>query len=349
MKAFSLKDFMDLRKPLSHLTFLIFSFSGTLIVTLTGIYPDLSSFSFSLFFLLFAQLEVFIYLGNILFAKLNFDRRPGEITRIVLIRFLIFMAGCLVLSMILFMLIRYAGLLIKSEDTSKVVFNFFHYGFRGWLKSTLAGLFVGALIFIVLLWQSSLLREQKLREENLIFQNETLKNQINPHFLFNSLNTLSSLIVNQPETAERFIGRLSSIYRYILENGRKDKITLQSELTFIIDYFELHKVREEKKIVLSVDAPDVANYMIMPVSLQILVENAIKHNMATRDNPLSISIYIEEDYIVVKNNLQKMAVQYKTTKIGLKNLAERSKLITGKDMIIGETKSDFIVKIPLLK
>ena len=150
-------------------------------------------------------------------------------------------------------------------------------------------------------------REQKLREENLIFQNETLKNQVNPHFLFNSLNTISSLIHSQPEAAEKFINNLSSFYRYILENGQKDKVPLRSELDFLKEYFSMHEVRDEKKIFLNIDVMEPGNYEILPVSLQILLENAIKHNIATRENPLTISIYIEDQSIVVKNNLQKMS------------------------------------------
>jgi two-component system, LytTR family, sensor kinase len=349
MKAPVLYDFLNLRKPVSHITFLIFSLLVTIITAFTGKSSGLPAVSFSLFILLFAQLEVFIYFGNRLFADLNFDRSPGEITRIVLFRFLIFLAGCLLVSMILFILLQYAGLWIKEEDLSKVVYNFIHFGIRIWFKSTIKGLSVGAIIFIVLLWQASLKREQKLREENLIFQNETLKNQVNPHFLFNSLNTLSSLISTQPETADRFISRLSSIYRYILENSQKDKVPLQSELTFVSDYYELHKVRDEEKILLTINAPEAGRFEILPVSLQILIENAIKHNMATRESPLKISIYIENQHVIIKNNLQKMAVQLQSTKIGLKNLTERVRLITGEVLIIEETNTDFIVKVPLLK
>lgn len=348
MKVPALFDFLNLRKPVSHITFLIFSLIVTIIVAFTGKYPDQPPFSFSLFFMLFAQLEMFIYIGNRLFAELNFDKNPGEITRVVLVRFMIFIAACLLVSMILFIIVLYAGLWIQGADMSKVIYNFIHIGFREWFKSTISGLSVGALIFIVLLWQSSLRREQKLREENLIFQNETLKNQVNPHFLFNSLNTLSSLITTQPETADRFISKLSSIYRYILENSQKDKVPLPSELTFVSDYFDLHKIRDEEKIVLTINAPDADRFEILPVSLQILIENAIKHNMATRESPLKISIYIENQHVIIKNNLQKMAVQLKSTKIGLKNLAERVRLMTRKVLIIEETNTDFIVKIPLL-
>ena len=102
-------------------------------------------------------------------------------------------------------------------------------------------------------------------------------------------------------------------------------------------------------MVLSIDYSDAEIYQILPVSLQILLENAIKHNIATRDNPLKISIYFEGQYIVVKNNLQKKATQMKSTGIGLKNLAERVRLISGKDLIIEETNDSFIVKLPLLK
>jgi sensor histidine kinase YesM len=349
MKAPALYDFMNLRKPVSHITFLVFSLLVTIIFAFTGKFPGPLPFSFSVFIMVFVQLEVFIYLGNWLFAKLDFDRSPGEITRIVLIRFLIFLAACLLASMILFILLQYSVLWIKGKDISKVLYNFIHYDFSEWFKSTISGLSVGALIFIILLWQTSLKREQNLREEKLIFQNETLKNQVNPHFLFNSLNTLSSLIITHPDVAERFIIRLSSIYRYILENSQKDKVPLPSELAFISEYYDLHKVRDEEKILLSINAPDADKFEILPVSLQILLENAIKHNMATRENPLVISVYIEGNNIVVKNNLQKMSVQLKSTKIGLKNLAERIRLIGGEELIIEETHNDFIVKVPLLK
>jgi LytS/YehU family sensor histidine kinase len=211
-----------------------------------------------------------------------------------------------------------------------------------------AGLSLGAVIFGFLLWQTSLRREQKLREENLIFQNQTLKAQVNPHFLFNSLNTLSSLIVTNPETAEKFLARLSQIYRYITENSTLDKVFLEHELRFIHDYFFLHQIRDENKIILDDTIRESGKYCILPVSLQVLVENAIKHNMATREKPLVIKIFLEGDMIVVKNNLQKMPGALKSTGIGLKNLSERIKLLTGKDIQVNESQNEFTVKMPLL-
>ena len=348
MKSVPLYNFLNLRKPVSHIAFLIFSLVVTFIISLTGIYNGHSSFSFSVLIMLFVQLEVFIYLGTGLFADLNFDKSPGEITRIVFFRFLIFLGGCMLVSIILFILLQYAGLWLGGEDISKVFYDFIHFGIKGWFNSTISGLTFGAVIFIVLLWQASLRREQKLREENLIFQNETLKNQVNPHFLFNSLNTLSALVATQPEVAEEFIGRLSSIYRYILEYSSKDKVPLSTEIAFIKDYFFLHKIRDDGKIQLKVNVDENDNSEILPVSLQILVENAIKHNKATRESPLKILIYTENKHIIVKNNLQKMAVRLNSTQIGLRNLAQRVSLLSGKVLIIEETDTDFTVKIPLL-
>ncbi len=299
--------------------------------------------------MLIVQLEVFIYFGYRLFSKLKFDKSPGEITREVVVRFMVFLAACLLFSMIIFIILKYSELFLRGESVSTALHDFFYDQFSGWFRSTLAGLSIGALIFIVFLWQDSLAREQKLREENLIFQNETLKSQVNPHFLFNSLNTISSLVQTQPDLAERFINSLSSIYRYILENGQKDKVPLTYELEFITDYYNLHKVRDEEKILLSIDVPDAEKYKILPVSLQILLENAIKHNIATRENQLRIRVYLENEFIVVKNNLQRKATQLNSTAIGLNNLSRRVSLITGKEMVIEEADNYFTVKLPLLK
>ncbi len=340
-------NILNQRKPLSHISFLVFSLLVSVVLSVTGKNENFS-FSPGVFIMLFVQLEVFIFLGTKLFADLTFDQSPAEITRIVVSRFILFMSGCMIASMILFILLQYAGLLLAGADISNVPGDFFHNGIRSWFKSTIKGLSLGGVIFIVLLWQASLKREQKLREEKLIFQNETLKNQVNPHFLFNSLNTLSSLIPTQPDVAEEFTNRLSSIYRYILEYSTSDRVPLNIELAFIKDYFFLHKIRDEGKIQLQVNIDENEKYEILPVSLQILVENAVKHNKATRESPLKISIYIDDNFIIVKNNLQKMSGQMKSTQVGLKNLGQRVNLISRKALIVEETADEFIVKIPLL-
>lgn len=349
MKTLSLFDFFDQKKPYSHISFLLLSLIVTVIMGVFSGFKVIPSDLISIFIMIFIQVEVFIYVGNLLFSSLNFDQRPREITRIVLFRFSIFIAACLLVSMLLYIMLKFIIGFIRGEDLSRLIPGFFRDEWHSWFRSTIKGLTLGAIIFVVLLWQTSLRREQKLREENLIFQNETLKSQVNPHFLFNSLNTISSLVQTQPETAERFINNLSAIYRYIIENGQKDSVPLKSELEFITGYYSLHKIRDEEKILLTVDVPEAEKFSILPVSLQILLENAIKHNIATRDNPLRISVYTQGGFICVKNNLQIKATQLKSTGTGLKNLSERVRLITGREMIIDENDSFFTVKLPLVK
>jgi len=349
MKKFTLERFLDQRKPFSHLLYILI----TIVVVILVVLKNRSSMTFTdimLFFLLgLLQLEIFIFVARMIFKDLNTNITGQEFTRIVIVRFVVFIILCFVAAFVLILFFKLFIGLIKGAETSIIIRNFFGNEFSAWFKSTLGGLSFGAIVFIIIQWQDALKREQKLREENLVFQNETLKSQINPHFLFNSLNTVSSLIQSDPEKAEQFITNLSSVYRYVLENVQKDMVPLHSELDLLNRYFDLHRVRDEEKISLTIDYSDAGNYRILPVSLQILLENAIKHNSATRGNPLKISVYFEDQYIVVKNNLQKKATQLKSTGIGLKNLAERVRLVTGKALIIEENNNFFIAKIPLLK
>jgi sensor histidine kinase YesM len=331
-----------------HLAIILVSVIISVISSLSGSRELFSEYTISLFILLVIQLELFILIARRIFKELQPMPTRKELTRTVLLRFCLFMVICFITALIINLLFILITDLIHGFASIDSIISFFESKFGMWFKSTMGGLLFGAAIFIIVQWQDALKREQQLREENLIFQNETLKNQVNPHFLFNSLNTLSSLISTQPETADRFINRLASIYRYILENSSKNKVPLKSELIFIEDYFYLHKIRDDDKITLEISVQAPEKYEVLPVSLQILVENAINHNMATRDNPLRIIIYTEKDYIVVKNNLQKKAIQLKSTGIGLRNLKERIRLTTGKVVLIDGANSEFVVKIPLI-
>jgi sensor histidine kinase YesM len=349
MVKLTFQNILDQRKIQAHIAIILFTFLIILIiVVLKSDYNSIKNY-LDACILIFVQVEIFIFMASKIFREMRPGITSKEFTRIILTRWSIFYFACFIIAFAVIVFFMYAKQIMTGGSTAGLISNFFHFQFRSWLKSTASGLSAGTIVFLIIQWQDALKREQKLREQNLIFQNETLKTQINPHFLFNSLNTLSALISTRPKTADWFIGRLSSIYRYILENGQKDKVSLKSEMDFISDYFELHKIRDEGKIILEIDTHNADNFMILPVSLQILVENAIKHNMATRENPLKISIYVEDQLIVVKNNLQKMPTQFKSTMIGLKNLGERLRLNTGKEMIIEETNNNFIVKLPLLK
>lgn len=348
MKTFSIENIIDQRKLPVHILIAFISIIFTVLFSLGKTGGILSGFQIQFFLLLLFQIEAFLFIASRVFRKIRPVYTRKEVTRIILIRFSLFFVICFFTALFIFIFFMYFSSLLHGYNSADVIGNFLKYEFKGWFKSTIAGLLFGAAIFIIIQWQDALKSIQKLVEQNLIFQNETLKNQINPHFLFNSLNTLSSLVSTQPEMAEKFINRLASIYRYILENSSKDKVPLELELAFIRDYFFLHKIRDDEKIVLEIQATDSGKFEILPISLQGLIENAIKHNKATREESLKIVIFIEGNEIVVKNNLQKMASQIRSTGIGLKNLAERVKLITGKDLVIEETNTYFQVKMPLL-
>ena len=348
MEKLNPENWLDQRKLLSHLIIGTLTLLVVLFVAIKFKTTDNYTSYLGFGLLLIIQIEIFVFIGAKIFKKLKTGVGRAELTRTVLLRLMLFLVICFFAALITVLTYSYLITWIRKGDMSVVFDNFMEYEFKTWVKSTISGLSIGAVIFIVILWQDALKREQKLREENLIFQNETLKNQVNPHFLFNSLNTLSALIPTRPEIAETYTSKLALIYRYILENSTKEKIPLENELAFIENYFYLHKIRDEGKILLDITVSDTGKYEILPVSLQILVENAVKHNMATREKPLRISVYSEPGYIIVENNLQKMSVSEKSTNTGLKNLSERIRIFTGRNLIINETSKIFQVKIPLI-
>lgn len=198
------------------------------------------------------------------------------------------------------------------------------------------------------------LTEKKVQEQQIVAKTETakyesLKSQIDPHFLFNSLNVLTSLISENPQQAEKFTTKLSKVYRYVLEQKNKDLIELDEELQFAKTYMELLKMRFENAV--SFEIPEKASnptYKIIPLSLQLLLENTIKHNVVSEENPLKVTITEKNGYLVVQNNYNPKTILEKGTKVGLNNIVERYGLITLRNVLIDKTPSNFTVKLPLL-
>lgn len=203
--------------------------------------------------------------------------------------------------------------------------------------------------FFYILWNKSVKREQMLMEEKLRFQYSNLKSQVNPHFLFNTLNTISELVYQDVKQADHFIQQLSGIYRYILENENNELITLDKEIDFVKRYFDLQQVRDADKILLEIDLHEADQWMIIPVSLQGLVENAIKHNSCSKNSPLKIKITRENECVVVSNNIQRKNIMENSTRIGLNNLKKRVNHIMNKELVYIEEKNEFNVKIPVMQ
>jgi len=199
-------------------------------------------------------------------------------------------------------------------------------------------------------WKISLIQTEQLKRENIQSQFEALKNQIDPHFLFNSMNTVYSLIDTDPGKAKEFITKFSKTYRHVLDVKEKVVVLLKDEIEFLNSYIFLQKIRHEGnlEISISIDAHELNNY-IPPLSLQMLVENAIKHNVVSEKMPLKIQIYINEEYLYVKNNLQLKTDIPESTKIGLNNLTKRYKHISERIPDFYIEDNEYIARIPILK
>jgi len=190
----------------------------------------------------------------------------------------------------------------------------------------------------------------KLQKENLQSQFEVLKQQVNPHFLFNSLNVLTSLIKVDPDLAEMFTEKLSKVYRYVLENKEKDLVTLGTELDFIKSYLFLLNIRFAGKVQVKTEIADSeTEKQVAPMALQLLIENAIKHNTFSRKSPLNIEISAHgTGYLTVVNNLQNRKTQMTSTGVGLTNISKRYSLLSDAQPVFEMGRKQFIARIPLL-
>lgn len=196
--------------------------------------------------------------------------------------------------------------------------------------------------------------ENKVKEQKIIAGTanakfESLKNQIDPHFLFNSLNVLSSLIEENPENAQRFTTSLSKIYRYVLEQKDKELVSVDEELAFAKTYMNLLKMRFENSLFYEMPTTAIsAEAKVVPLSLQLLLENTVKHNVVSEQRPLHIRIYVEGDYLAVQNDYQKKEVLQERQGVGLQNIVNRYGIISNRKVLIAKNEQTFTVKIPIL-
>ena len=204
-------------------------------------------------------------------------------------------------------------------------------------------------VFLVKESESEIVKNEQLEKAKAQAELEALKNQIDPHFIFNSLNTLSHLIEDNPAKAKHFNDNMAEVFRYILQNKSKELVLLREEIFFLRDYFSLIKIRFENAVQLHLDVPaeKFDDYLIPPISLQLLIENAIKHNEFSDETPLVIDIFFQEDELIVSNEARKKILR-KTSGTGLHNLNERYKLLVRKSIGVLDSSS-FVVNLPILK
>jgi two-component system, LytTR family, sensor kinase len=284
------------------------------------------------------------------FAFKKFSNRTSQqLRKSILLAFFTFVLLALILSLTVVSIGVYSLYLIKGYDTT----NFFNLLIKielaGAVKQFSIGILICSIVFFYMIWRNAIDREQMLREENLKYKYRNLKSQVNPHFLFNSLNTLSELVYDDAKKADDYIQKLSGIYRYILENEETDLISLKEELEFIRQYFYLQKLRDQDKIFMEIDVHGEEEFKIIPVSLQLLVENALKHNSMSREKPLVIKIFCGDDDVIVSNTIQRKNILENSTQKGLSNLKERVRLIMGRELIVIEDSNQFVVKLPIIR
>lgn len=191
--------------------------------------------------------------------------------------------------------------------------------------------------------------EQKLIAKSANAQFESLKNQLDPHFLFNSLNVLTALIDENPEQAQKFTTSMSKIYRYVLEQKDKEMVHVEDEVEFAEIYCNLLKTRFEDSVnfIFDINTDDLQRFVV-PLSLQLLLENCIKHNFATSNKPLNIRIFTEGKFLCIENNLQHREQLKESAGIGLANIVQRYALLTKENVFIEKSEESFKVKIPIL-
>lgn len=285
-----------------------------------------------------------IYLANTLVLSDYYLKREKNVPNVLV-------GGILVniLTALVVLLLEFLGNIIIIGNSVNDAFHFVlkNSTFTLWFSMT-----ISTIVYVVLLIRRKdkiEVTQQKDIAVKATASFETLKNQLDPHFLFNSLNVLSSLIEENPKKAQEFTVALSKIYRYVLDQKDKNLISVEEELNFAKLYVSLLKMRFEDAIIINFQTDiDINDFRIVPFSLQLLLENAIKHNIISDQKPLQIDIFKEDNYLVVQNSYQKKQTFEKSTGIGLQNIIQRYNLVSNLEINIQQTYKHYIVKLPLI-
>lgn len=279
-----------------------------------------------------------------LMERINWGKRH------IVFRIVFGILGSTLLTLIgLFFLRAFTTMIVNDVDFRTFISQETLHGYYFGLWVTLIIVIFFHLVYFYNHYQKSKIKEQKVIAGAASARFDALKHQLDPHFLFNSLNVLTSLIEENPESAQKFTTSLSKIYRYVLEQKNKVLVTVDEELHFAKTYMSLLKMRFEDSIVF--DIPEHASdpeSKVVPLSLQLLLENAVKHNIVTSQKPLNIKIYEDQGYLILENNFQPKQRVKKSSGVGLENIKQRYQLLTNKTVKITEDNNIFSVGIPIL-
>lgn len=289
--------------------------------------------------LYYANAFLFIYLDSI-FEVERFTRR----------RIIIGFLGSFLISVVVIFLLRIIeDVIIEGESFDAFLQNEILANYLVTIIITFFVTLAFHAFYFYKAYQENKVKEQKIIAGNASAQFESLKNQIDPHFLFNSLNVLSSLIEENPESAQKFSTSLSKVYRYVLEQKDKELVSVAEELKFAKTYMNLLKMRFENSITFEIpEGFDNEEAKVVPLSLQLLLENCIKHNIVSEAKPLHVKITIENNQLVVTNNLQKKEVLSDRKGVGLQNIVNRYAILTKRTVLVEENEKEFKIFLPIL-
>lgn len=201
----------------------------------------------------------------------------------------------------------------------------------------------------LLSWKEAAVAAEAANKESIKAQYESLKSQVNPHFLFNSLNALTNLVYEDQDKAAKFIKQLSEVYRYVLDTRNREVVNLEEELQFLNAYLFLQQIRFGDKLQIKIELNGIES-QVAPLAFQMLIENAIKHNVISQDDPLMIRLYSDLDYLVIENNFQKKSVLMEDSpRIGLENIRKRYAFLSDRPIEVIQGEKLFTVKLPILK
>lgn len=292
--------------------------------------------------------SVVLYMANMVFFRDLMLRFEGKF--FTLKNFLIAIGGAIVITLSCLFVLRMVSQTMLGDASFEEFLNkermSFYYG------SFFISAVVTVIFFVVHYYkvrQETTVKEQRLIAGTASAKFDALKNQLDPHFLFNSLNVLTSLIEENPEAATKFTTSLSKVYRYVLEQKSKELVTVEEELKFAKLYMTLIKMRFEDSIVFTlperIEQPDAK---VVPLSLQLVLENAVKHNQVTPTKKLHIKIIEDQGLLKVINNVQPKQVVKESSGVGLRNIRQRYGLLTDRPVVIDQDAAQFSIGLPLL-
>jgi len=254
----------------------------------------------------------------------------------------------LVINIIILILINWLVYVVVQKQEFNALLSKTIEGLKYLITFTVAGIIIINSLRFFKSWKQAAVNEEKLKREKLAIEYESLKYQINPHFLFNSLTALSSLVYTDQQKAVDFIREFSNVFRYVLESREKEVVDIATEKKLLESVSYLNRIRYDDSLLVNINLTDATDQYVIPMALQMLLENAIKHNAISESKPLKVEISEEEGYIVVKNNRQPKKNEIVSTKIGLENIKSRYKYLSDKAVLVEVTADQFVVKIPIL-